>query len=806
MVFIFLYLHKNVFMLKYGYFIILQKRCFEITANDLLKKFFGYDSFRTGQSEIIENILNGKDVLGIMPTGAGKSICYQIPAMMLNGVTIVVSPLISLMKDQVDALNQVGIPSTFINSTLSSFEYEQAIENIYQNVYKIVYVAPERLESEDFIRLLKSIDISMFTIDEAHCVSQWGHDFRPSYREIANVILNLKERPIVTAFTATATEIVKNDIINLLHLNIPFVLTTGFDRSNLKFSVETVSNKLNFITNFLEKHENCSGIIYCLTRKSVDSLYDTISNLGYSVSKYHAGLSEKERSKNQEDFVYDRTSIMVATNAFGMGIDKSNIRFVIHFNMPKDLESYYQEAGRAGRDGEPSDCILLYSRSDIVTNKFLIEHSSSGDALGNAFQQQVQSNFGSTFPTTVQNNLFEHNFHQNKIEYDKLNDIIDYCNTDKCLRKYILEYFGEIPLFDNCGNCSNCLSEIEVTDITIDAQKILSCLKRMRRNYGSNLVCDVLKGSNTSKIRSFRFNELSTYGIMSDYSKETIKDLIYFLITEGYIEALGDKFPVLALSPSANKILFEGEKVEIKRKIEKIDVASKKGSKMYDEDYDFKLFDVLRLLRKEIAESQGVPPFVVFSDATLKQMCIYFPVDTTSMLNISGVGMNKFEKYGSLFIEAISKYVSENNITSIQFVDNQAKKNSRNSEDNDFFAGSNSLNGVNDSSNSEITKEPTVKESTFVTSFNLFKEGLSLIEIARKRNLKVRTIEDHLLKCYELGMDIDLSPLVHFEFEEDIKKVINVIGTDKLRPIKEALPDDVSYFDIRYFIIRDFRS
>ena len=767
----------------------MQKRCFKITANDLLKKYFGYDSFRTGQSEIIENILNGEDVLGIMPTGAGKSICYQIPAMMFNGVTIVVSPLISLMKDQVDALNQVGIPSTFVNSTLSSFEYEQAIENIYQNVYKIVYVAPERLESEDFIRLLKSIDISMFTIDEAHCVSQWGHDFRPSYREIANVILNLKKRPIVSAFTATATEIVKNDIINLLHLNSPFVLTTGFDRSNLKFSVETVSNKVNFIANFLEKHENCSGIIYCLTRKSVDSLYDTISDLGYSVSKYHAGLSEKERSKNQEDFVYDRTSIMVATNAFGMGIDKSNIRFVIHFNMPKDLESYYQEAGRAGRDGEPSDCILLYSRSDIVTNKFLIEHSTSGYTL----QKYGQDDFFEDVPK------------QNKIEYDKLNDIIDYCNTDKCLRKYILEYFGEIPLFDNCGNCSNCLSEIEVTDITIDAQKILSCLKRMRRNYGSNLVCDVLKGSNTSKIRSFRFNELSTYGIMSDYSKETIKDLIYFLVTEGYINSLGDKFPVLALSPSANKVLFEGEKVEIKRKIEKIDVASRKGSGSYDEDYDFKLFEVLRLLRKNIAESQDVPPFIVFSDATLKQMCIYFPVDTMSMLNISGVGMNKFEKYGSLFIEAISKYIAENNITPIQFVSNKAKKDSKNLEDIDISTVSNSLSGFHNSSNSEIIKEPTVKESTYITSFNLFKEGLSLIEIARKRNLKVRTIEEHLLKCYELGMDIDLSPLVHFEFEEDIKKVVNDIGTDKLKPIKEALPDDVSYFDIKYFIIKDFR-
>ena len=353
------------------------KEVFKITANELLKKYFGYDSFRTGQDVIIEKILNKKDVLGIMPTGAGKSICYQIPAMCFEGVTIVVSPLISLMKDQVDSLNQIGIPSTFVNSTLSSLEYIQTIENISQNVYKIIYVAPERLESEDFIRLINSINVSMFAIDEAHCVSQWGHDFRPSYREIANVILNMKKRPIVAAFTATATEIVKKDIINLLHLEEPFLLTTGFDRSNLKFSVESISNKSDYITNYLEKHKNNSGIIYCLTRKSVDSLHNMLSELGYSVSKYHAGMSDKERNKNQEDFVYDRTSIMIATNAFGMGIDKSNIRFVIHYNMPRDLESYYQEAGRAGRDGEPSECILLYSRSDIVTNKFLIEHSET---------------------------------------------------------------------------------------------------------------------------------------------------------------------------------------------------------------------------------------------------------------------------------------------------------------------------------------------------------------------------------------------------------------------------------------------
>ena len=439
-------------------------------SQNLLKKFFGYDNFRPGQEEIINNILNQNDCLGIMPTGAGKSICYQIPAMLLPGVTIVISPLISLMKDQVDNLNQIGIPATFINSSLSHSEYSQTINNIMHNVYKIIYVAPERLTSEAFLNLLNNLQISMFTIDEAHCVSQWGHDFRPSYREIANVIVNLKTRPVVSAFTATATNIVKKDIINLLHLQNPFTLTTGFDRANLKFSVQIPENKNKYILNFLQNQNDIPGIIYCATRKLVDNLFEKLTECGYKVSKYHGGMNESARAKSQDDFVFDRTNIMIATNAFGMGIDKSNIRYVIHYNMPKDLESYYQEAGRAGRDGDNSECILLFSRSDIVTNKFLIEQTPSENG--------------------------------HKVEYDKLNDIIDYCNTDRCLRKYILEYFGEIPLFENCNNCSNCLTKTETTDITVDSKKILSCIKRMNERFGSGLVTDVLKGSKSSKIKA----------------------------------------------------------------------------------------------------------------------------------------------------------------------------------------------------------------------------------------------------------------------------------------------------------------
>ncbi len=716
------------------------------TAKQLLKNHFGYDDFRKGQEEIISHILNKEDCLAIMPTGAGKSICYQIPALTFEGTTIVISPLISLMKDQVDSLIQNGISATFINSTLSTSEYFQTIENAKLGMYKIIYVAPERLNSEGFINLLNNINISMFAIDEAHCVSQWGHDFRPSYTEIANIILNLKKRPIVAAFTATATELVKNDIINLLKLSNPFTLTTGFDRKNLSFSVETPIDKKKYLLDYLNNHKDISGIIYCLSRKNVDNLFNELSEQGFSVSKYHGGMSDSAREQNQNDFVFDKTSIMVATNAFGMGIDKSNIRYIIHYNMPKDLESYYQEAGRSGRDGSPAECILLFNRSDIVSNKFLIEQT------------------GSTSTKLV--------------EYQKLNDMVDYCNTDKCLRKYILEYFGEKTDYENCNNCSNCNSEIESTDITTDSKKIMSCIKRMRERFGIGLVTDVLKGSKTAKIKSMKFDDLSTYGIMSDYSKDTIKELISFLVSENYINCVGDKYPILVLTPACSDVLFNDKKVFIKRKIEKV---KPKASEI---NYDIELFGTLSAIRKQLAEELNVPPFIIFADSTLIEMCILYPTSLDELYRVSGVGKYKADNYGKYFLHEIQKYVEQHQIEkSPEKVTEMATKIS--------------------SKKIKIPKESkSDREPTKITTYNLYMSGKTIKEIVNLRGLTQATIEKHLIDCYKDGMKIDLEKEIHTQYEKEICNMIHFMKGALLRDIKAALPYEVTYFDINYYIAK----
>lgn len=646
------------------------------------------------------------------------------------------------MKDQVDSLVQNGISATFINSSLTTNEYYQAIENARLGMYKIIYVAPERLNSDTFIDLLNKINISMFAIDEAHCVSQWGHDFRPSYTEIANIILNLKTRPVVAAFTATATELVKNDIINLLKLSNPFTLTTGFDRENLSFSVETPIDRKKFLLDYLNEHKDVSGIIYCLSRKNVDNLYDELTKQGYSVSKYHGGMTDRLREENQNNFVFDKTSIMVATNAFGMGIDKSNIRYVIHYNMPKDLESYYQEAGRAGRDGSNAECILLFNRSDIVSNKFLIEQTGSNSSK--------------------------------IVEYQKLNDMVDYCNTDKCLRKYILEYFGEKTDYENCNNCSNCNSEIESTDITTDSKKIMSCIKRMKERFGIGLVTDVLKGSKTAKIKAMKFDDLSTYGIMSDYSKETIKELISFLVSENYINCVGDKYPILTLTPACSDVLFNGKEIFIKRKIEKVKAKSAGIT------YNTELFGILSAIRKKLAEELSVPPFIVFNDATLIEMCIIYPTTLDELYQISGVGKYKADNYGKYFLQEIKKFIDDHNIEKTSNVVTEIK-----------------------SKKIKIPKEPkSEKEPTKITTYNLYMSGKTIQEIVNLRGLTQPTVEKHLIECFKDGMEIDLEKEVHTQYEKEICNMIHFMKGALLRDIKAALPYEVTYFDINYYIAK----
>jgi len=638
--------------------------------NEVLRRYFGYSSFRQGQDKIVESIMMNKDTLGIMPTGGGKSICYQVPALLMSGITVVISPLISLMKDQVEALNNLGISSAFINSSLDWREIEQKLRLAYSGKFKLLYVAPERLESEKFINLLKSIKVSMVAVDEAHCVSQWGHDFRPSYTRIADFINQLQERPVVAAFTATATEKVKEDIIRLLQLEKPNVFVTGFDRQNLHFSVRTGANKLEFIVNYVKENINQAGIIYAATRKEVDKLYEVLHRRGIEVGKYHAGMDDYERSTNQDAFTYDRIRVMVATNAFGMGIDKSNVRYVIHFNMPKNMEAYYQEVGRAGRDGGDAEGILLYGPQDTHIQRFLLDESQ-----------------------------LPHE--RKKYEYEKLQMMVDYCHTSKCLRKYILEYFGERVEKDNCGNCENCTSQAVLTDYTLEAQKIFSCIKRMNEQFGVQMVASVLKGSNLKKIRQQKFDKLTTFGIMKEYSIKALTDMMNQMAAEGFLDITKGQYPVARLSKKAFDVLQGKDKVFIKAiqnevtskvSVDKsnvpdlLEVIGIQVDKKLDKSNDpseKELFDKLKAVRREIAERQHLPPYIIFHDTTLKEMSKMLPRDRSSMLNISGVGETKFDMYGEAFIDAIKKFLNEKDEEDEKDEENEINNNNLPNDDKD---------------------------------------------------------------------------------------------------------------------------
>ncbi|PAB00795.1 DNA helicase RecQ [Enterococcus canintestini] len=575
----------------------------------LLKEKFGYESFRPGQLELIQKVLRNENVLGIMPTGGGKSICYQLPALLLDGLTLVVSPLISLMKDQVDALNEMGIAATFVNSSLSQAEVSMRLKDAAFGKYKLVYVAPERFEMFSFKQLLQQEKISLIAVDEAHCISQWGHDFRPSYLQLAQEIKALPKRPAVIALTATATPQVAKDIETSLEIPVNNKVQTGFARENLAFQV-VKDGKDSYLLEYLRVNQQQAGIIYASTRKEVERLYHLLKSKKIEVGYYHGGLTEAQRSAAQEAFLFDEIKVMVATNAFGMGINKSNVRFVIHAQTPGNIESYYQEAGRAGRDGLPSEAILMYAPQDLQVQQFFIDNSE-----------------------------MELDYKQK--EYLKLREMSQYAHTEMCLQRYILRYFGEDG--PDCGRCSNCLDEREVEEITLDAQKVLSCVKRMGERFGKALISKVLTGSKDQKISQWHFEKLSTYGLMKDWSQKDVSQLIDFLTAAGYLIPTEGQFPLLKISNSGKKVLLGQQKV-----MRKAQVVKKLAP-------DNELFEKLRQLRLELATKQNLPPYVIFSDKTLYELAEIQPQTTLEMLQIKGVGENKLQKYGAAFLELLQK-------------------------------------------------------------------------------------------------------------------------------------------------------
>ncbi len=644
----------------------------------LLKQYFGYDSFREGQEYLIDSILEGRDVLGIMPTGAGKSICYQLPALLMReagaedsgemsedapcghgadekpgkmrkgAVTLVISPLISLMKDQVEGLNQAGIHAAYLNSSLTPGQYRKALFLAKEGRYPIIYVAPERLVASEFLDFAQNANIAMVAVDEAHCVSQWGQDFRPGYLKIINFIDPLPVRPVVAAFTATATKEVKEDIIDLLALQNPAMITTGFDRKNLYFGVQSVKDRYGAVKNYLECHPGDAGIIYCLTRKNVEEVCEKLAGEGFPVTRYHAGLSDEERKGNQEDFIYDKKPVMVATNAFGMGIDKSNVRFVLHFGMPKNLESYYQEAGRAGRDGQPAECILLYSGKDVTTNQFFIENNQDNQELDAGLRQLVMER-----------------------DRERLRKMTFYCFTNECLRDYILRYFGEYRE-NYCGNCSNCLSQFENTDVTEIAKSLVGCVESCRQRYGINVILDTVHGANTAKIRSYRMDENPFYGGCAKVPSPRLRQVLNHLLIHHYLAMTDDEYAVVKLTEKSEDILRGGEAVVMKLAKEQPHPAKGESRKSGRKKISYgasgtgsgsgelspaqeALFERLRTLRTEIARGEKVPPYIIFSDRTLVHMCMLKPGTKAEMLKVSGVGEYKYEKYGERFLDCIRK-------------------------------------------------------------------------------------------------------------------------------------------------------
>ncbi|MGU3371270.1 DNA helicase RecQ [Bacillus mycoides] len=697
-------------------------------AQELLASYFGYSSFRRGQDETIKNVLDGKDTVCIMPTGGGKSICYQIPALVFEGTTLVISPLISLMKDQVDTLVQNGISATYINSSISITEANQRIQLAKQGHYKLLYVAPERLDSMEFVDQLIDMKIPIIAIDEAHCISQWGHDFRPSYLHIHRILDYLPEKPLVLALTATATPQVREDICNTLGINQENTIMTTFERENLSFSVIKGQDRNAYLADYIRQNQKESGIIYAATRKVVDQLYEDLGKSGVSVSKYHAGMSDHDRNEQQELFLRDEISVMVATSAFGMGIDKSNIRYVIHYQLPKNMESYYQEAGRAGRDGLDSECILLYSSQDVQVQRFLIDQSTGESRFSN--------------------------------ELEKLQNMTDYCHTEQCLQSFILQYFGEEPKED-CGRCGNCTDDRESIDVTRESQMVLSCMIRTNQRFGKQMIAQVLTGSKNKKVIEFNFHTLPTYGLLSNRSVKEVSEFIEFLISDELIAVEHGTYPTLKVTEKGKEVLLGKENVLRKERVETRQIVQ-----------DHPLFEVLREVRKEIAQGEGVPPFVIFSDQTLKDMCAKMPQSDSELLTVKGIGEHKLVKYGSHFLQAVQHFI----------------------EDNPNYAETIKTEVV-----SESKKSGKASANSHLETYEMYKQGIDLDEIAKERSLSRQTIENHLIRCFEDGMEVDWNSFVPAEYESLIETAVqNAEGG--LKSIKDQLPNEVSYFMIRAYL------